>query len=258
MPDLRRLEHPRRDGRPRTPTHGHGRVGARPLGRRAASLADVGDADAPRLPVGIGEIDRVLGGGLVAGIARPRRRRARHRQVHAPAPGRGRPRGRVAATGGQVLYATGEESAAQVRLRAGRLGLLGGPAGDAVRVLAESEIGRIAEVTRRDRPVAAHRRLDPDGDRRRARRARRQRRPGPRGRAPPDGAGQGRRDRGGPRRPRDQGRLDRRTEDPRAPRRRRARPRRRALVRRCACCAPPRTGSDRPRRSASSRWASSD
>ena len=49
-------------------------VGARPSGGAPRSLADVVDAEAPRLPIGIGELDRVLGGGLVAGFARPRRR----------------------------------------------------------------------------------------------------------------------------------------------------------------------------------------
>jgi DNA repair protein RadA/Sms len=54
---------------------------------------------------------------------------------------------------GGVLYATGEESAAQVRLRAGRLGLLHGVAGTAIAVLAESEVGRITEVARATRPA---------------------------------------------------------------------------------------------------------
>ena len=45
--------------------------------------------------------------------------------------------------GVDVLYASGEESTGQVRLRAGRLGLLERPAGERVRVVAEPEIGRI-------------------------------------------------------------------------------------------------------------------
>ena len=55
-------------------------------------------------------------------------------------------------SGAAVLYATGEESAAQVRLRAARLGLLEGPARDGIRVVAEAEIGRIAEIARDERP----------------------------------------------------------------------------------------------------------
>jgi DNA repair protein RadA/Sms len=53
---------------------------------------------------------------------------------------------------GDVLYATGEESAGQVRLRAGRLGLLDGVAGERIRVVAENEVGRIAELSRSARP----------------------------------------------------------------------------------------------------------
>jgi DNA repair protein RadA/Sms len=59
----------------------------------------------------------------------------------------------AAASGAAVLYATGEESAAQVRLRADRLGLLDGPAATAIRVAAESEVGRIAELARAERPT---------------------------------------------------------------------------------------------------------
>jgi DNA repair protein RadA/Sms len=45
----------------------------------------------------------------------------------------------------RVLYATGEESASQVRLRADRLGLLGGPGGG-IRIVAESSIDAIADI----------------------------------------------------------------------------------------------------------------
>ena len=57
----------------------------------------------------------------------------------------------VAASGATVLYATGEESASQVRLRAGRLGLAGGPVGDAIRVVAETGVGRIMDLAREAR-----------------------------------------------------------------------------------------------------------
>ncbi len=53
---------------------------------------------------------------------------------------------------GRVLYASGEESAAQVRLRATRLGLVDGLAGEAVRVVAESSIDRIVELALAERP----------------------------------------------------------------------------------------------------------
>jgi DNA repair protein RadA/Sms len=52
----------------------------------------------------------------------------------------------------RVLYATGEESPSQVRLRAARLDLLAGSSGDGVRVLAEHDVDRIADVARQERP----------------------------------------------------------------------------------------------------------
>jgi DNA repair protein RadA/Sms len=129
------------------------------------ALATVGDDPGEdRCPVGIGELDRVLGGGLVAGsvvllggepgigkstlllqvaagIARPAG--AGH-----PVPGVGGP-GLGART---VLYATGEESVAQVRLRARRLGLADGPLGEAIRVVGETSVDRIVELARDERP----------------------------------------------------------------------------------------------------------
>jgi DNA repair protein RadA/Sms len=58
----------------------------------------------------------------------------------------------LTATAGEVLYATGEESAGQVRLRAGRLGLLDGTPGERIRVVAENEVSRIAALAREGRP----------------------------------------------------------------------------------------------------------
>jgi len=114
-------------------------------------LAGVVEAVLPRLRVGIGELDRVLGGGLVPGSV----------VLVGGEPGIGKSTlllqaaaGITGPTGARpVLYVTGEESAAQVRLRAARLGLLDGPAGAAVAVLAESEVGRIAEHARAARPA---------------------------------------------------------------------------------------------------------
>ncbi len=118
----------------------------------AQTLAGVGDAEAPRLPVGIGELDRVLGGGLVPGSV----------VLLGGEPGIGKSTLLLQALAGLVdgaaadlgaLYATGEESAAQVRLRATRLGLIGGAVGERVRVLAEHEIGRIVEEARAHPPA---------------------------------------------------------------------------------------------------------
>jgi DNA repair protein RadA/Sms len=125
---------------------------ARPGGAPLTALNEIGTADVPRLPIGIGELDRVLGGGLVPGSL----------VLVGGEPGIGKSTlllqaaagvARGTAPAGWVLYATGEESAAQVRLRASRLGLLDGASGRAVRVVAESEVGRIAELMRAERPA---------------------------------------------------------------------------------------------------------
>ena len=84
----------------------------------ARRIAEI-DVEAARArPTGIGELDRVLGGGLVPGAV----------VLLAGEPGAGKSTllldvaARVARSGAPTLYVTGEESAAQVRLRAERTG----------------------------------------------------------------------------------------------------------------------------------------
>jgi DNA repair protein RadA/Sms len=107
-------------------------------------LADVGEGPLPRISTGLTELDRVLGGGIVPGSL----------VLIGGEPGVGKSTlllqvaGGVASGERGVLYATGEESGAQVRLRAARLGLLSGAAGAGVGVLATSEVGAIVEATR--------------------------------------------------------------------------------------------------------------
>lgn len=132
----------------------------RPADRRSSAastptepvaLAAVGEVDLPRLATGIAEFDRVLGGGLVPGSL----------ILVGGEPGVGKSTLLLQAAAGlvasepsaRVLYASGEESAAQVRLRASRLGLLDQRAGTAIEIVATSEVGRIAEATGRDRPT---------------------------------------------------------------------------------------------------------
>ena len=115
-------------------------------------LVDVGEPERPRIPAGIGELDRVLGGGLVPGSV----------VLLGGEPGIGKSTLLLQAAAGvaalvgpeRILYASGEESTAQVRLRAERLGLLTG-VGGAIHVLAESSIDRIAEVATSRVPAPA-------------------------------------------------------------------------------------------------------
>jgi DNA repair protein RadA/Sms len=85
---------------------------------RPVPLGHVEAEAAGRLGTGIGELDRVLGGGLVPGSL----------VLIGGSPGIGKSTlttaalGNLAASGRRVLYVSGEESAAQVRLRAERLG----------------------------------------------------------------------------------------------------------------------------------------
>ena len=80
-------------------------------------------AEVPRRITGIGELDRVCGGGLVAGSA----------ILVGGDPGIGKSTvllqamGALAKHGADCVYITGEESVDQVRLRAGRLGLRDAP-----------------------------------------------------------------------------------------------------------------------------------
>ncbi len=130
------------------------------------SLGDLREAPLVRIPTGIGEVDRVLGGGLVPGsvvllggepgIGKSTLllQAAAGLAVGTGTTGAAGAGGGGAASGGDVLYATGEESAGQVRLRAGRLGLLAGAPADRISVVAVNEVGRIVELTRQAHPIA--------------------------------------------------------------------------------------------------------
>ena len=104
--------------RPRHPRPAARRAAARPRRPRSVPLRDVEAPAEERLATGIGELDRVLGGGLVPGSL----------VLLGGSPGIGKSTitamalGNLAGAGRSVLYVTGEESAAQVRMRAERLG----------------------------------------------------------------------------------------------------------------------------------------
>ncbi|KAB2847940.1 MAG: DNA repair protein RadA [Hyphomicrobiaceae bacterium] len=93
------------------------------------------DAGTPRFSTGIGELDRVTGGGLVPGSA----------LLIGGEPGIGKSTlllqlaAEIAKSGRSALYLTGEEATAQVKLRAERLGLSSAPVG----LIAETNLANI-------------------------------------------------------------------------------------------------------------------
>ncbi len=118
----------------------------------AVSLAQIAEADLPRIGLGIAELDRVLGGGLVPGSL----------VLLGGEPGIGKSTLLLQAAAGLtrgafgergVVYASGEESPSQIRLRAARLGLLHGASGEGIQVIAEHDVGRIADVARAMQPA---------------------------------------------------------------------------------------------------------
>lgn len=149
MPGVQRVEH---DGRGASPTAaasaGRGRGGASTPARAAAAvptvLREVRAERVARLSTAIGELDRVLGGGLVPGSL----------VLLGGSPGIGKSTltnmalGHLAAAGRSTLYVSGEESAAQVRLRAERLG-----AGALdVPMLAETDLDAVLATLEAQRP----------------------------------------------------------------------------------------------------------
>src|SRR5437763_10584194 len=107
-------------------------------------LADVQQVNEIRSQIGIGELDRVLGGGLVHGSV----------VLIGGDPGIGKSTlilQALAALDGRVrgLYVTGEESLAQVASRAQRLGVALG----AIDALAETSVERILELAAANKPA---------------------------------------------------------------------------------------------------------
>ncbi|QBQ54211.1 DNA repair protein RadA [Nitrosococcus wardiae] len=108
-------------------------------------LAEVQVEGEVRLSTGLSELDRVLGGGLVAGSV----------VLIGGDPGIGKSTLLLQALAklgtiqkGRVLYLTGEESLAQISLRAQRLGLGTAP----VRLLADTLVERVLAVVQQERP----------------------------------------------------------------------------------------------------------
>src|SRR5689334_21704417 len=140
-------------------------------GAEALTLDQIDEAESPRRPTGIGEFDRILGGGVVAGsavlvggepgigkstlllqVAHELARSTGHdkvtRRQGEKVKGRGAgdassvtlsPPHLVTQSSSTVLYVTSEESARQTKLRAARLGVVA----PGLLVLAETNVERI-------------------------------------------------------------------------------------------------------------------
>ncbi len=106
-------------------------------------IGEVRADEADRIPTGISEFDRVLGGGLVPASL----------VLVGGEPGVGKSTlllsalGAIARSGRQALLVTGEESAAQVSLRAMRLG-----GADTVEILAATELDAVCATLEKERP----------------------------------------------------------------------------------------------------------
>jgi DNA repair protein RadA/Sms len=116
--------------------------GAEPL-----AIGDIPEADAPRTRCGIGEFDRILGGGVVPGSA----------ILVGGEPGIGKSTlllqvaNALSDTDHPVLYVTSEESARQTAMRASRLGTRSAN----LLVLAETNVERITNQIHKRRPAVA-------------------------------------------------------------------------------------------------------
>src|ERR1700716_1662938 len=118
-----------------------------PTGARPIPLSEIEPNSAPRQALAWGELNRVLGGGIVPGSL----------VLVGGEPGVGKSTllmhaaQQVAAGGGKVLYVSGEESAQQVRMRAERLDALE----PGILVLAATDLDTICEAIEAQAPQLA-------------------------------------------------------------------------------------------------------
>ena len=114
-------------------------VGGKAPPKPLLRLVDVEADEAERIPTGVAELDRVLGGGLVPASL----------VLVGGEPGVGKSTLLLSALAAisrdrRALLVTGEESAAQVKLRAARLG-----GADSVEILAETELDAVCATLER-------------------------------------------------------------------------------------------------------------
>jgi DNA repair protein RadA/Sms len=137
------VEAPRPDAAPAAKGGGRTRRGA---AAKPIPLRDVSAPAVERFETGIAELDRVLGGGLVPGSI----------VLLGGSPGIGKSTltgmalGNLVAAGRRTLYVSGEESTAQVRMRAARLG----DAALAVPAVAETSLEAVLATLEAERPDA--------------------------------------------------------------------------------------------------------
>jgi len=118
-----------------------------PTGARPVPLTELAAEGSPRRALAWGEFNRVLGGGIVPGSL----------VLVGGEPGVGKSTllmhaaQQVATGGGRVLYATGEESPQQVRMRAERLGAME----PGILLFAENDLDAICEAIRSEAPQLA-------------------------------------------------------------------------------------------------------
>jgi DNA repair protein RadA/Sms len=113
---------------------------------RAIAITELAADDAPRTKLAWGELNRVLGGGIVTGSL----------VLIGGEPGVGKSTllmhaAAQVARGGKVLYVSGEESGQQVRMRAERLGALE----PGILLLAENDLDAICDAIRQEAPQLA-------------------------------------------------------------------------------------------------------
>jgi DNA repair protein RadA/Sms len=121
---------------------GDGRTSGAAAG--VVGLREAAERSDHRIATGWGEIDRVLGGGMVAGSV----------LLLGGEPGVGKSTlllqlaGAMASRGSAVIVASAEESADQVAMRAGRLGI----GHDAIGLVTDDDVDAIVALAERDRP----------------------------------------------------------------------------------------------------------
>ena len=125
-------------------TPGKNRYQSLAAAQPVTTLSEIEATDVDRQPTGIDELDRVLGGGIVAGGV----------VLIGGDPGIGKSTLLLQALDAlsrsvRTLYVTGEESGAQVALRSRRLGL----DGSQVRVIAEIQLEKISATIAAERPA---------------------------------------------------------------------------------------------------------